>query len=221
MADSAACSLFVSQLPTGFTEDQVKAVFGHYGVVSAVKVLPPHPEKPDAAAIVTMESPEKAKWMIENVSGKIPQGLQTPVDIKQKRSGNFGGSGGDWGKGFGKGGFLPPWAMMQLLQWQWGKGKGGGLSSFPAEKKVWIGGLPEDGSIAFKDLQEHFASVGQPKFAAVMKGNSAGTGGVAFATPEEATEAIAKLNGSVLQGHTLVVDVWTKKEKEADAPAPA
>merc|ERR1719440_248159 len=113
--------------------------------------------------------------------------------------------------------------MMQLLQWQWGKGsgkgkgwgsRGSGLSSFPAEKKVWIGGLPEDGSIAFKDLQEHFASVGQPKFASVMKGKGAGTGGVAFATPEEATEAIAKLNGSVLQGHTLVVDVWTKREKE-------
>merc|ERR1719487_1371372 len=99
----------------------------------------------------------------------------------------------------------------------WGKGKGkgysrGGLSSFPAEKKVWIGGLPEDGSITFKDLQTHFASVGTAKFATVMKGKGAGTGGVAFATAEEATAAIEKLNGSVLNGVTLVVDVWTKKE---------
>merc|ERR1712072_755120 len=114
--------------------------------------------------------------------------------------------------------------MMQMKGgwgggWGWGKGKGksrgGGLSSFSADKKVWIGGLPEDGSIAFKDLQEHFASVGQPKFASVMKGKGAGTGGVAFGTPEEATEAIAKMNGSNLKGHTLVVDVWTKKEPDA------
>jgi len=57
-----------------------------------------------------------------------------------------------------------------------GKGKGGGLSSFPAEKKVWVGGLPEDGSITFKDLQDHFSVAGTAKFATVMKGKGAGTG---------------------------------------------
>jgi len=221
MSESAECSLYVTSLPAGFTEDQVKAVFSHYGIVSSVKVLPPHAEKPDAAAIVTMESPDKAKWMIENVSGKIPQGLSTPVDIRAKRTRSNAG----FGKGFGKG-YMPPWAMMQLMQMQWGKGKGkggwsrgGGLSSFPAEKKVWVGGLPEDASVSFAELTEHFKSVGEPKFSAVMKGKSAGSGGVAFGTPEEAANAIAKLNGSTLKGHTIVVDVWTKKEPEAAAAA--
>merc|ERR1712093_480488 len=125
MSESADCTLYVTQLPAGFTEDQVKAVFGRYGIVSSVKVLPPHAEKPDVAAIVTMESPEKAKWMIENVSGKIPQGLTGPVDIKAKKTRNYGGGFG--GKGFGKG-YMPPWAMMQLMQMQWGKGKGKGWS---------------------------------------------------------------------------------------------
>merc|ERR1719401_211314 len=103
---------------------------------------------------------------------------------------------------------MTPWMMMQMMQWQqwqWGKGNGKGkgfgrratgLSSFPAEKKVWIGGLPEDGSVSFQELQEHFSTAGQPKFATVMKGKGAGTGGVAFATPEEAVDAIAKMNGS-------------------------
>merc|ERR1719379_3111755 len=94
-----------------------------------------------------------------------------------------------------------------------GKGKGSsGLSSFPAEKKVWIGGLPTEG-ITFRELQAHFPG---SKFATVMKGKGAGTGGVAFGTAEEATAAIQTLNGSVLAGATIVVDVWTKKE-----PAPA
>merc|ERR1719463_988691 len=108
---------------------------------------------------------------------------------------------------------MPQWAMMQMMQYYgkgkgWGKGKGGGLSSFPAEKKVWIGNLPEEG-VTFRELQAHFPG---SKFAAVMKGNAVGTGGVAFATAEEATEAIGKYNGSVLAGATIVVDVWTKKE---------
>merc|ERR1719163_1950537 len=91
-----------------------------------------------------------------------------------------------------------------------GKGWGSGLSSFPAEKKVWIGGLPEEG-VTFRELQAHFPG---SKFAAVMKGKGAGTGGVAFATAEEATAAIQTLNGSSLGDATLFVDVWTKKEKE-------
>merc|ERR1711957_1010325 len=176
-------------------------------------MLAAHPEKPDAAAIVNMENPEQAKWLIDNVSGKVPQGLAEPLTIKQKNA-------NDWSKGYGKGGMggMPPWAMMQMMQMYKGKGKGGGkgwggggggLSSFPAEKKVWVGGLPEgEAAITFKELQEHFPG---SKFATAMKGKGAGTGGVAYATAEEATEAIQTLNGSVLAGVTIEVDVWTKK----------
>merc|ERR1719253_1788377 len=95
-----------------------------------------------------------------------------------------------------------------------GKGKGwggGGLRSFPAEKKIWIGGIPEEG-VTFKELQAHFPG---SKFAAVMKGKGAGQGGVAYATPEEATAAIQTLNGSVLAGATIQVDVWTRKADTA------
>merc|ERR1719203_2666917 len=106
--------------------------------------------------------------------------------------------------------------MMQMLSYKGakggGKGWGGGLSSFPQEKKVWVGGIAE--GVTFRELQEHFPG---SKFATVMKGKAAGTGGVAFATAEEATSAIATLNGSTLSDSTLVVDVWTKKEAEASA----
>merc|ERR1719223_1998854 len=111
--------------------------------------------------------------------------------------------------------------MQQMLRYYKGNGKGGGkgwgggLTSFPPEKKVWVGGLPEEG-VTFKELQEHFPG---SKYATIMKGKGAGTGGVAFATAEEATAAIQTLNGSALAGATLVVDVWTKKEKEDGAAA--
>eukprot|EP00928_Gymnodinium_smaydae_P079806 TRINITY_DN63650_c0_g1_i1.p1 TRINITY_DN63650_c0_g1~~TRINITY_DN63650_c0_g1_i1.p1 ORF type:complete len:210 (+),score=43.92 TRINITY_DN63650_c0_g1_i1:36-665(+) len=202
--------LFVTGFPSGCDEALVKSVFTQYFPVKSIKVLPPQTGKTDGAAIVFMEKSHDAKWLIDNVSGKVPQGLTEPIIIKKKIV--QGGSNKGWGKGWGYMN-MPPWAY----QMAWGKGKGGGkgwsgggLRTFPAEKKVWIGNLPEEG-ITFKELQEHFPG---SKFATVMSGNGKGTGGVAFATAEEAEAAIKNLNGSVLGGNTIVVDVWTKKEKD-------
>merc|ERR1719390_394173 len=107
-----------------------------------------------------MDSADQAQWLIDNVDGKVPTGLAAPLVIKKKIV----------NKGYGKG--IPAWAYRQMMQY-YGKGKGrGGLSSFPAEKKVWIGGLPSEG-VTFRELQAHFPG---SKFAAVMKGNAVGTG---------------------------------------------
>merc|ERR1712150_15576 len=162
--------------------------------------------------------------LISQISGTIPEGLIEPVIIKPKVNKAM------WGKGWPKV-YNPndPWAPLTSMLWnQWnpfpfakggmkGKGKGwggkpwggGGLSSFPAEKKVWIGNLPE--GVTYQQLLDHFGGPGKAKYAIAMKGKGLGTGGAAFATAEEATEAIQRLNGSVLNGVTIVVDVWTKK----------
>jgi len=214
--ESPESALYITGLPIGSDEDKVKEIMGKYGTVKSIKVLPAQADKNDVACIVNMESAEQAAWLIENVSGKVPEGLTEPLVIKKKNSNN-------WSKGGGKGGYMSQWQMQMMYYKGWG-GKGGGkgwggssfggLSSFPAEKKVWIGGVPE--ALDYKELQAHFPGC---KFATVMKGKGAGTGGVAFATPEEATAAIATLNGSELAGATIEVDVWTKKEKEPE-PAP-
>merc|ERR1719428_1612992 len=95
-----------------------------------------------------------------------------------------------------------------------GKGKGGkdkmSLSNFKADKKVWVGNIP-DGTTS-RELHDHFKEAGA-KWSESYGGNSKGTGGVAFKTSEEATNAISTLNGSVLKGANIQVDVWTKKEK--------
>jgi RNA recognition motif-containing protein len=212
---SSDCVLHVTGLPTGVDEDRVKAAFESFGGVTSVKVLPPRSDKTDAAAIVEMPTAEQAKLAIENLNGKVPDGFAEPLVVTKKLTKSNKG----WGKGGGYGG-MDPWTLQMMYYYQyskgWGKGKGkgfsrGGLSSFPAEKKVWVDGIEE--GITFKELQEHFPG---SKFATVMKGKAAGTGGVAFATAEEATAAIQTLNGSTLSGKTLVVDVWTKKEAGAE-----
>merc|ERR1719456_595548 len=93
-----------------------------------------------------------------------------------------------------------------------GKGKKQGLSKSKPENKVWIGNLAE--SVGWKELQEHFNQAGKTKWVeAFKKGEGKGTGGVAYATAEEATKAISMLNGSILSGQMIQVDVWNKKEK--------
>jgi len=224
MASTDNTTLHVTGLPKGITEDAVREMFVQYGAVKSLRLLPEKDDKPDAAAIVSMETAEQAKWIIDNVDGKNAAGSTIPLVIKKKFTNS-------WNKGMGKGydaygyGQIPPWAMMQMMAYyKGGKGKGkgfggssGGLSSFPAEKKVWIGGLPEEG-VTFRELQAHLPGA---KFATVMKGKAVGSGGVAFGTAEEATEAIAKYNGSVLAGQTIVVDVWTKKEATTTAETTA
>merc|ERR1712217_919692 len=127
-----------------------------------------------------MQNPDQAQWLIDNVSGKVPQGFYQPVTITKKITQNWNSKG----DGKGKGGYgMPPWMMMQMMQFFKGKGKGGGkgrrtgLASFPAEKKVWIGGVPEEAT--WEQLKEHFPGC---KFAVVMKGKGAGTGGIAYET---------------------------------------
>merc|ERR1719215_2573021 len=101
---------------------------------------------------------------------------------------------------------------MQLL-WAKGKGKGKGMSArnFKPDKKVWLGGIPE--GVTYKELNEHLKPSGA-KWVEVFKGNGAGTGVACFGTAEEATAAIAALNGSSVGGAALQLDVWERKPKE-------
>merc|ERR1719387_2850435 len=104
--------------------------------------------------------------------------------------------------------------MMKMMMGGKGKGKGKkkGLNKAKPEQKVWIGNLPE--SVGWKELQEHFNQAGKTTWVeAFTKGAGKGTGGVAYGNAEDAAKAISMLNGSILSGQTIQVDVWTKKEK--------
>merc|ERR1719343_1610685 len=88
----------------------------------------------------------------------------------------------------------------------WGKGKNRWSSARCfKEKKVWIGGLPENATSkdTNKALKEHLGAV----FAEIGK---SGTGVATFKTAEEVATAVASFNGTEFQGSTLEIDVWTK-----------
>merc|ERR1711957_819219 len=100
-----------------------------------------------------------------------------------------------WGKSFGK-----------------GFGKGNGKFTCAPDKKVWIGGLPAQESTdkdLNKALQEHMKQAGDCKFVSIGKD---GSGSAAFGSAEDASNAVATLNGSSFQGSVIEVDTWTKKD---------
>merc|ERR1712078_500406 len=94
-----------------------------------------------------------------------------------------------------------------------GKGKGKkGLNAVKPECKVWIGNLTEE--VGWKELKEHFDQAGKTKWVEPFtKGKGKCTGGVGYRSEEDAQNAISMLNGSILGGQMIEVDVWTKREK--------
>ena len=74
--------------------------------------------------------------------------------------------------------------------------------------KLFVGGLSF--STSTERLREAFAAVGNVESAAVVTdrdtGRSRGFGFVEMATPEEAEQAISRLNGTNLDGRTIQVE---------------
>eukprot|EP00929_Paragymnodinium_shiwhaense_P078083 TRINITY_DN403_c0_g1_i1.p1 TRINITY_DN403_c0_g1~~TRINITY_DN403_c0_g1_i1.p1 ORF type:complete len:129 (+),score=51.75 TRINITY_DN403_c0_g1_i1:107-493(+) len=123
-----------------------------------------------------------------------------------KGKGSFGGGWDSWG------------GMPDMMSWfGFGKGKGKGKSDsivnrVPPNHKVWVGGLPAETTSREmnKKLQEHMNQTPTCKFAQFGK---KGEGVAVYGSAEEATAAIAALNGSVFEGSVIEVDTWNKKEK--------
>jgi len=74
--------------------------------------------------------------------------------------------------------------------------------------KLFVGGLSF--STSNERLREVFAAVGAVESASVVTdrdtGRSRGFGFVEMATPEEAEQAVSRLNGSTLDGRTIQVE---------------
>lgn len=75
-------NLFICGLPLDTTEDKLKKIFGEYGNVTSMKLLPDVPGKPDKSALVRMADVSQASWMVEKLHGNTPNGLASPVTVR-------------------------------------------------------------------------------------------------------------------------------------------
>mmetsp|Transcript_688 Transcript_688/g.1611 ORF Transcript_688/g.1611 Transcript_688/m.1611 type:complete len:303 (-) Transcript_688:159-1067(-) len=125
-------NLYITDLPPNFDDGQLQAVFGAYGTIVQCKALPSKQVGGKVAALVRYGTPEEAQWIVDNLNGNIPQGLETPIkcrlaDTPEARAGKGPGKG--FGMDKGKGGY--------------GKadsGKSGGMFPTPYSKGAYDGG---------------------------------------------------------------------------------
>eukprot|EP00929_Paragymnodinium_shiwhaense_P078093 TRINITY_DN403_c2_g1_i1.p1 TRINITY_DN403_c2_g1~~TRINITY_DN403_c2_g1_i1.p1 ORF type:complete len:150 (-),score=48.43 TRINITY_DN403_c2_g1_i1:190-639(-) len=129
---------------------------------------------------------------------------------KGKGKSSWSSGGGSWGGGGKSWGRDNSWSGGKSWGKGGGKSRGKSMKDFPVEQRVWIGGLPAD--IDWKKLQEHMEQAGKTKWVEAFAWKGKGTGAAAYSTPDEATYAIQHLNGSVVGGKAIQVDVWTKTE---------
>jgi len=137
-------TVFVKSLPVESTVETVQAIFSQYGGVQAVKVLPPSGGRNVVAAFVTMTSVQEAKWVVENVNGQVPSGLQNPLEVVFATPKELSSN---WGKGGGTKGIIAVGATLD--------------NGLPGTLKVWgqkgYGYItPDDGS---EDVFFHLAAV--------------------------------------------------------------
>merc|ERR1711953_1024220 len=131
------------------------------------------------------------------------------------------------GKGKGKGSqgmVMVPASMMKAVLGGGGK-KGSAksakpknvLKKAPAEKSIFISGLPEGTDKGpkldklNKELQKHLSQMGIKCEAAEVWKN--GNGSALFATKKDVAKAMESLNGSAFKDSVLTIDAWEKKEK--------
>jgi len=99
--------VLIGELPAELDDAAFKANFDAYGTLKWFKLYPPgHNGK--RRALVELGSVDEAKWLVENLHGNVPLGLETEVTITfrpakaEKGAGPY--SGGKGGGGAAKGG---------------------------------------------------------------------------------------------------------------------
>merc|ERR1712039_874928 len=91
-------NVFISDLPADVDDAKLQEVFAQYGTVTWSKVMASK-GKPTSTAIVEFASIEEAKWVVENLSGNLAQGIETPLTLTFKRARSKGDSKGTGGYG--------------------------------------------------------------------------------------------------------------------------
>lgn len=186
---SVSDNLFIGGLPLETTNESVTALLLQYGAVISVKVLEPN-GKPDRAGMVRMGSVEEAAWMVENLNGNIPQGLETPITVKFANSNSGPGKGygpapmkGGHGKGsspYGKNAASPSYVTLPTIA---------------KKDKLVIAGFPGDAT------NESVMAIIEP-YAEVIHVTMTGVGTALLHVRHEAEAQwmIDNLNGNIPQG---------------------
>merc|ERR1719271_527211 len=121
-------NVWVGDLPVGTEKHDLNGIFEAYGQIVDCRMLPGRDPTSKPAAMVRFASVDQASWVVQNLHGNVPQGLDAPLIVRYANApGGKGGAqqgqpAGGWqaqaGCGWHKGG-------GGVVQDSWGKGMAG------------------------------------------------------------------------------------------------
>lgn len=155
MSNTAGRKLFVGSLPPDITDPALRAEFSRFGQIEDI-FLKQNCDPSKQWGFITFASPDQAQQAKEATDRILHfQGAERPCDVMvAKNQGMFGQ------EPTGKGGYQAPSYDPGYSQQSWGKGGYGGPSHEPpAQKKVFVGSLPE--AITETELRAEFSRFGQ------------------------------------------------------------
>ncbi|KDO84108.1 hypothetical protein CISIN_1g006282mg [Citrus sinensis] len=183
-------NVFVKNLDESTTDEDLKKIFGEYGTITSAVVMRDGDGKSKCFGFVNFENADDAAKAVEALNGKKFDDREWYVGKAQKKS-----------------------EREQELKGQFEQAMKETVDKFQG-LNLYIKNLGD--SIDDEKLKELFSEFGTITSCKVMRdpsGISKGSGFVAFSTPEEASRALAEMNGKMIVSKPLYVAVAQRKEE--------
>ncbi|XP_010263472.1 PREDICTED: polyadenylate-binding protein 2-like [Nelumbo nucifera] len=182
-------NVFVKNLSEATTDEDLKKIFGEYGTITSAVVMRDGDGKSKCFGFVNFENSDDAANAVEALNGKKFDEKEWYVGKAQKKS-----------------------EREQELKGRFEQSMKEAVDKFQGVN-LYVKNL--DDSISDEKLKELFSEFGTITSCKVMRdpnGISKGSGFVAFTTPEEASRALAEMNGKMVVNKPLYVALAQKKE---------
>ncbi|XP_043712091.1 polyadenylate-binding protein 8-like isoform X2 [Telopea speciosissima] len=182
-------NVYVKNLSETTTEEDLKKSFGEYGPITSVVVMRDADGKSKCFGFVNFENADDAAEAVESLNGKKFDEKEWYVGKAQKKS-----------------------EREQELKGRFDQSVKEAVDKYQGVN-LYVKNL--DDSIGDDKLKELFSDFGTITSCKVMRdpnGISRGSGFVAFSTPEEASRALAEMNGKMLVSKPLYVALAQRKE---------
>ncbi|KAI0501600.1 hypothetical protein KFK09_016545 [Dendrobium nobile] len=186
-------NLYMKNLDQDITEELIELKFSEYGKIFNVKIAKDEAGNSRGFGFVNFENPEDAKKAVEAMNGLQLGSKKLYVARAQKKD-----------------------ERLQILQHTFEEKRNEQIRNNMASN-LYIKNL--DDCVDDNALWEHFSQCGTIASAKVMhdeKGNSKGFGFVCYTTPEDASNAVNTLHGSMFHGKPLYVAIAQRKEERAE-----
>ncbi|PKU63671.1 putative polyadenylate-binding protein [Dendrobium catenatum] len=186
-------NLYMKNLDQDITEELIELKFSEYGKIFNVKIAKDEAGNSRGFGFVNFENPEDAKKAVEAMNGLRLGSKKLYVARAQKKD-----------------------ERLQILQHTFEEKRNEQIRNNMASN-LYIKNI--DDCVDDNALWEYFSQCGTVASAKVMhdeKGNSKGFGFVCYTTPEEASNAVNTLHGSMFHGKPLYVAIAQRKEERAE-----